>query len=43
VFGAPILPADYDDPLVGKERAQVASERIMAQIARLAPPGSSVL
>jgi len=43
VFGAPILPADYDDPRAGKERAQVASERIMAQIARLAPPGSPVL
>ena len=27
----------------GKERAQVASDRIMAQIARLTPPGSRVL
>lgn len=43
VFGAPILPADYDDPAAGKERAQVASERIMARIARLAPPASRVV
>jgi 1-acyl-sn-glycerol-3-phosphate acyltransferase len=43
VFGAPILPAAYDDPRAGKERAQVASDRIMAQIARLTPPGSRVL
>ena len=43
VFGAPILPADYDDPAAGKERAQVASERIMARIARLHPPGCRVV
>jgi 1-acyl-sn-glycerol-3-phosphate acyltransferase len=43
VFGAPIPPAAYDDPRAGKERAQVASDRIMAQIARLTPPGSRVL
>ncbi|MBM3842355.1 MAG: 1-acyl-sn-glycerol-3-phosphate acyltransferase [Verrucomicrobia bacterium] len=43
VFGAPILPAAYDDPRAGKERAQVASDRIMAHIARLTPPGSRVL
>lgn len=43
VFGAPILPADYDDPQAGKERAQVASDRIMAHIARLNPPGTRVL
>jgi len=43
VFGAPILPADYDDPAAGKERAQVASDRIMARIAQLHPPGSRVL
>ena len=43
VFGAPILPADYDDPAAGKERAQVASERIMARIARLQPPGCRVV
>lgn len=43
VFGAPILPSDYDDPAAGKERAQVASDRIMARIARLSPPGRRVL
>jgi 1-acyl-sn-glycerol-3-phosphate acyltransferase len=43
VFGAPILPGDYDDPRAGKERAQVASDRIMAHIARLTPPGYRVL
>ena len=35
VFGEPLSPADYDDPKAGKDRAQVASERIMAAIARL--------
>jgi len=43
VFGAPILPAAYDDPRAGKERAQVASDRIMAHISRLTPPGCRVL
>jgi 1-acyl-sn-glycerol-3-phosphate acyltransferase len=38
VFGRPLLPVEYDDPKAGKDRAQVASERIMAQIARLEPP-----
>ncbi len=39
VFGPPILPAVYDDPVAGKERYQVASNRIMAHIAALrAPP-----
>jgi 1-acyl-sn-glycerol-3-phosphate acyltransferase len=38
VFGRPLLPVEYDDPKAGKDRAQVASERIMAQIARLQPP-----
>lgn len=43
VFGHPILPAAYDDPKAGKERAQIASERIMAEIARLQPPAARVL
>lgn len=39
VFGKPILPTAYDDPRAGKERYQIASERIMAEIAKLqAPP-----
>jgi 1-acyl-sn-glycerol-3-phosphate acyltransferase len=39
VFGPPIPPAVYDDPAAGKERYQVASNRIMARIAALrAPP-----
>lgn len=43
VFGKPVLPADYDDPKAGKERAQLASDRIMAEIARLAPPVERVI
>ena len=43
VFGAPILPADYDDPAAGKERAQVASERIMARERSAQPPGCRVV
>jgi 1-acyl-sn-glycerol-3-phosphate acyltransferase len=43
VFGAPILPSAYDDPRAGKERAQVASDRIMAHIARLTPPDCQVV
>lgn len=38
VFGRPMSPADYDDPKAGKERYQLASERIMAEIAKLQPP-----
>ena len=38
VFGRPLAPADYDDPSAGKERYQLASERIMAAIARLRLP-----
>lgn len=38
VFGRPIPPADYDDPAAGKERYQVASQRIFARIASLPPP-----
>ncbi len=43
VFGRPIPPAVYDEPKAGKERAQIASERIMAAIARLAPPAVRVI
>ncbi len=43
VFGAPLAPAFYDDPKAGKDRAQVASERIMAEIARLGRPPSTIL
>ncbi len=38
VFGPPIPPAEYDDPAAGKERYQVASNRIMARIAGLRMP-----
>ena len=43
VFGAPIFPSAYDDPKAGKERAQLASERIMAEIARLQRPPERVI
>ena len=43
VFGRPIPPSVYDDPSAGKERYQVASARIMAEIARLQPPPETVI
>jgi 1-acyl-sn-glycerol-3-phosphate acyltransferase len=43
VFGQPLLPAAYDDPKAGKERYQIASERIMAEIAQLRPPAHPVV
>jgi 1-acyl-sn-glycerol-3-phosphate acyltransferase len=43
VFGRPISPAQYDDPRAGKERYQIASERIMAAIARLEKPSDRVI
>jgi 1-acyl-sn-glycerol-3-phosphate acyltransferase len=43
VFGRPIPPAVYDDPAAGKERYQIASERIMAEIAKLQPPPVTVI
>lgn len=43
VFGRPLQPSEYDDPKAGKERAQLASERIMAAIARLQPPPERVV
>ncbi len=38
VFGKPLAPAEYDDPSAGKERYQIASQRIMAAIAKLQQP-----
>ena len=43
VFGPPLPPSAYDDPKAGKERAQIASERIMAEIAKLRRPGETVI
>jgi len=43
VFGRPMAPADYDDPAAGKARYQLASERIMAQIAKLQRPEAAVI
>jgi 1-acyl-sn-glycerol-3-phosphate acyltransferase len=42
VFGPAIPPSAYDDPSAGRQRYQIASERIMAQIARLQPPAAVV-
>lgn len=38
VYGRPLQPAEYDDPKAGKERYQLASEKIMAAIAKLGEP-----
>jgi len=38
VFGRPIPPSAYDEPGAGKERYQIASERIMERIAALQQP-----
>ena len=43
VFGRPLAPADYDDPKAGKDRAQVASDRIMAAIAQLQLPPETII
>ncbi|HUR56808.1 MAG TPA: lysophospholipid acyltransferase family protein [Opitutaceae bacterium] len=43
VFGRPMSPAAYDVPGAGKDRYQLASERIMAEIARLQMPPQPVL
>lgn len=43
VFGPPLYPRDYDDPSAGKERYQIASERIMAAIAKLQRPVETVV
>jgi 1-acyl-sn-glycerol-3-phosphate acyltransferase len=43
VFGRPLTPAIYDEPKAGRERSQIASDRIMAAIARLALPDERVI
>jgi 1-acyl-sn-glycerol-3-phosphate acyltransferase len=43
VFGPPIPPSAYDEPAAGKQRYQIASERIMAEIARLQPPAGQII
>jgi 1-acyl-sn-glycerol-3-phosphate acyltransferase len=43
VYGPALLPGDYDRPDDGKERYPRAAERIMAAIARLEFPGTTVL
>jgi 1-acyl-sn-glycerol-3-phosphate acyltransferase len=43
VFGAPLAPSFYDDPKAGKDRAQVASDRIMAEIARIERPATTII
>lgn len=43
VFGPPIAAAQYDEPAAGKERYQIASERIFARIAALPEPRAAVV
>ncbi len=43
VFGKPVAVDELDDPSAGKERYQVASERIMARIAALPRPPITVI
>jgi len=43
VFGPPLQPSAYDDPAAGKERYQIASERIMAAIAKIELPHPAVI
>lgn len=43
VFGQAIPPSVYDEPSAGKERYQIASERIMARIAALTLPAPVVI
>ena len=43
VFGKPLTPADYDDPSLGKDRYQRASDIIMERIARLERPTPPVI
>lgn len=38
VFGPPIVATEYDEPSVGKDRYQIASERIFAHISALEQP-----
>lgn len=43
VFGPPIAPDDYDEPKAGKERYQLASQRIFERIKALSLPPSVVV
>lgn len=43
VFGPPLHPAEYDSPSAGKDRYQLASDRIMAAIARLELPQPTIV
>jgi 1-acyl-sn-glycerol-3-phosphate acyltransferase len=43
IFGRPLAPAEYDDPTAGKERYQIASQRIFDRIAALDKPEPVVL
>ncbi|HVU17325.1 MAG TPA: lysophospholipid acyltransferase family protein [Candidatus Didemnitutus sp.] len=43
VFGPPIPASVYDDPTAGKERYQLASQRIFDRIAALPPPEFAVI
>jgi 1-acyl-sn-glycerol-3-phosphate acyltransferase len=43
VFGRALPPSFYDEPKAGKDRAQIASDRIMDEIARLDRPGGRVI
>ena len=43
VYGRMLLPAEYDDPAAGKERYQIAADRIMAAIAKLEMPRVKVV
>jgi 1-acyl-sn-glycerol-3-phosphate acyltransferase len=38
VYGKPMMPAEYDDPSLGKARYELAAERIMARIAAIEQP-----
>ena len=43
VFVRPLPPSKYDDPAAGKDRYHLASDRIMAEIARLELPTANVV
>lgn len=43
VFGRPLAPTDYDDPTAGKQRYQIASDRIMSAIAALEIPARPLI
>jgi 1-acyl-sn-glycerol-3-phosphate acyltransferase len=43
VFGQPITAAEYDEPSAGKERYQIASQRIFDRIAALPEPRYPVI